>query len=255
MKPMYQRPPLPALLTALLLAAGALPPAAAQGDATTCGPLANAYGPFDYRTDKDKLTHVERPHFPPVVEALIRGNRGYLGQDIDYTLRAFPNHHRALLAVMRYGEKLKTPHVKEMPYTVECYFDRALRFRPDDNIVRMLYAQFLAKNERKPEGLKQLEVAAAGAEESGFTQYNIGMIYVEMKEFDRALGQAHKAIWLGFERPALREQLVAAGKWVDAPPAPEKTAAAAAPDKTDKAASATPAEAPASGAPPAAVPR
>ena len=34
-----------------------------------------------------------------------------------------------------------------------------------------------------------------------------------MKNYDKALSQAHKAYSLGFERPGLRDQLKAAGKW------------------------------------------
>ena len=60
--------------------------------------LHNAFGPFDYRTaTKDKLKLVESYHFTPKVESLIGGQSGTLGADIDYTLRAFPNHPRALL--------------------------------------------------------------------------------------------------------------------------------------------------------------
>src|SRR4051794_26054278 len=86
-----------ALITAISTAAFA------QQAPSQCGSLANAYGPFDYRsTDKTALNMVEGPHFPPKVEALISGNSGPIGAELGYTLRAFPNHHRALLAVMRY---------------------------------------------------------------------------------------------------------------------------------------------------------
>src|SRR4051812_47506028 len=61
-----------------------------------CGSLANPYGPFDYRTSKDKLDIVEGAHFTPDVETLRSGSTGSLGADIDYTLRTSPNHHRAL---------------------------------------------------------------------------------------------------------------------------------------------------------------
>lgn len=183
---------------------------------SVCGSLENAHGPFDYRTvDRDALNLVERPHFPPVVEALIRGNSGYLGGDLDYTLRAFPNHHRALLSVMRYGEKLKTPQPHDLRYPVECYFDRALRFRPDDSIVRMIYAKFLARNQRGDEADKQLSAASEGAKDNGLTHYNIGLIYLELEQFDKAVAQAHKARILGFVSPELQQRLEAAGKWIE----------------------------------------
>ncbi len=193
--------------------------ATAQMQASTCGSTPNAsdggFGPYDYRTDRDKLLIVERPHFPPVVEALIGTKRAPVGGDLDYTLRAFPNHHRALIAAMRYGEKLNTPHPRDMTFPVECYFDRALRFRPDDNVARMLYAQFLAHNNRKEDALAQLARVESTAGDNAFTHYNLGMLYADMKEYDKAMAHAREAYRLGFGKPELRDRLATAGKWTD----------------------------------------
>lgn len=169
---------------------------------------------------------MEDYHFLPRVESLISGMSGSLGADIDYTLRAFPNHHRALISMMNLGAKLKNPMPPGAQFSVECYFKRALQFRPDDTIARMIYAKFLATDGRKPEAIRQLEFVVQAAKENGFSQYNAGLIYFEMGEFDKALLQAHRALSLGFERPGgLKQQLQKAGKWVDAPPAgPEGTA-------------------------------
>ncbi|MEO5695839.1 MAG: ABC transporter permease [Burkholderiaceae bacterium] len=193
--------------------------ATAQMQSSACGSTPNpsdgGYGPYDYRTDRDKLQIVERPHFPPVVEALIGTKRAPVGGDLDYTLRAFPNHHRALNAAMRYGEKLKTPHPGDMTFPVECYFDRALRFRPDDNVARMLYAQFLERNQRTNEALVQLARVESTAGDNAFTHYNLGMLYADMKEYDKAVAHAHEAYRLGFGKLDLRDKLATAGKWTD----------------------------------------
>ena len=76
--------------------------ASAQALDASCGSLENAYGPYDYRTDRgNRLYLVESAHFTPVVESLISGLSGPLGAELDYTLRAFPNHHRALISDAR----------------------------------------------------------------------------------------------------------------------------------------------------------
>lgn len=179
------------------------------------------YGPYDYRTDKSKLGIVEDYHFTPAVEALVRGSTGELpGLDLSYTLGAFPNHHRALLAMVRYGEKMKSPQPPGARYSVDCYFDRALRFRPGDVIVRMIYAKYLAKSARNPEAIQQLEQATAFARDNAFSHYNIGLIYFDLKDYERALRQAHKAIGLGFPLTALRDQLQSVGKWTEPPGKP-----------------------------------
>ena len=73
-----------------------------------CGSLQNGYGPYDYRSDKDKLRIVEQYHLTPEVVNLVAGSTGEIGDDLDYTLRAFPNHHVALMAMVKLGEKQKT---------------------------------------------------------------------------------------------------------------------------------------------------
>jgi tetratricopeptide (TPR) repeat protein len=209
--------------------------AIAQEVAGGCGPLrtTGAFGPYDYRPEKYipdiyrshevLLKTVEEFHFTPEIESLRRGKLG--GQpngDIAYTLHAFPNHHRALIAMVKLGEKEKTPQPNGVPYPVECWFSRAIAFRPDDNIVRMIYANYLSKMKRESEAEQQLSIAARQAGDNAFTLHNIGIIYFDMKNYERALVYAHKAYELGLGWPTLREQLKSVGKWsepAEAPPA------------------------------------
>ena len=234
-----------ALLVAGLLAGLGPRDAAAQVSASACGALGNPYGPYDYRTDRDKLDIVEGAHFTAIIEAGAQYLRPRaIADDIDYTLRAFPNHHRALVAMVRQGERLKSAKPEGARWPVECYFDRAIRFRPDDMLVHMLYAQYLTKNQRGPEATRQLEIATAGAGDSSFTHYNIGLLYYELKNYDRALVQAHKAYGLGIGFPALRDQLKSVGKWVDAPAEVPAEVPAKSPAETPAAAASSAASAP-----------
>lgn len=211
-------------------------PAFAQPANWSCGSLKAEPGPYDYRTDQDKLPIVVNAHFRPEVEALIRGTTDKLpGGDIAYTLRAIPNNHRALIAMMRLSEKEKTPKPYGSTYTIDCWFERAVLFRPDDSIVRMIYSTYLNSKSRLPEANTQLDAATVYAKDSGFTHFNIGLHYFDLKNYDKALVQAHKAMSLGFARPELAEQLRSVGKWVEPtdltlPP----TAAASAPAEQAK---------------------
>lgn len=226
-------------------------PALAQ-QAQNCGPIANAYGPFDYRTQRPRLVIVEQYHFQPHVEALIRrpGMSGVaIGGDIDYTLRASPNHHRALVSMSRYGERLGRDKVPGADYTVECYFDRAIRFAPDDPIVRMIYAGFLGRQNRLPEAERQLEIAAGHAGENAFTLYNIGLVYFELKRHAKALEYAHRAKALGWPRPELEQRLRALGQWQDPAPPAAAASSASAPGGEPPALAAPAASAPAASAP------
>lgn len=205
--------------------------ALAQDNSQACGDLRSHYGPFDYRTNRgETLDVVERFHFTPEVEALIRGKSTiHIGADLSYTLGTFPNHHRALMSMMRYGQRLKTPQPPYAAYSVECYFLRAIRFRSDDTTVRLMYANFLAMNARLPEAVSRLQEVERVAGDNAFTHYNIGLIYLDMKEYEKALAQAHKAMVLGLDRSGLRDKLEEAGKW-RAPDKPQ-TPVQIAPDK------------------------
>src|SRR5689334_5467108 len=77
-----------------------------RAENSACGKLENHYGPFDYRTtSKKNLELVESFHFTPKVEKGIGGNTSITaGGDLNYTLRVFPNHHRALAALIRLSE-------------------------------------------------------------------------------------------------------------------------------------------------------
>ncbi|MBS0446995.1 MAG: hypothetical protein JSR59_13715 [Proteobacteria bacterium] len=220
--------------------------AQAQVSAAGCGPLQNRYGPYDYRTEQvGHLPIVEEYHFTPEVEQLVHGKSSPIGGDIDYTLRAFPNHHRALLAMMRLGQKLKTPTPQGVNWPVECYFERAIRFASDDAIVRNLYALYLYDNKRPDEAVAQLKVAAMLAKDDAFTHYNVGLIYMQHGDLDRALPEVQRAMQLGFPKTDLKDRLVAAGKWVEPPPL---AASGAAGDAASGAASSGPATAAASAA-------
>ena len=112
-----------------------------------CGNLENAYGPYDYTNGEhftNRLPIVEAGHFNSDVETLTAGLSGTIMSDLDYTLRAFPNHHRALNAMGRY--KLQKRRDFEEFYSAECYFARAIAFKPEDSVVYQIYAIYLHKS-------------------------------------------------------------------------------------------------------------
>jgi tetratricopeptide (TPR) repeat protein len=187
---------------------------AAASAGLACGELANRYGPYDYRTDKDKLQVVHEYHFSADVEFLRSGmNAANVGGELDYVLRAFPNHHRALRAMDMLGRKEKNEHTRGANWRVECYFDRAIRFRKDDAMVRMLYGIYLIARDRKKDGITQLRTAEKlGASGANF-HYNLGLAYFDLGDHEVALEHAKKAYGLGFPLPGLKDKLKRAGKW------------------------------------------
>jgi tetratricopeptide (TPR) repeat protein len=197
--------------TAALLLALCAGPALAK---PFCGDLANAFGPFDYRTpDPDQLYLVEMAHFTEDVQQGIKGNTGTLGADLDYTLRAFPNHTKALATMARVALRQKTPQLPGARYAVECYFERAVRFKADDGTAWAAYGQYLYQLGQTERALPLLKKAAELAPENASVNYNAGIAYAHMKNYPLAVQHAKKAYQLGFPLNGLRKMLVDAGKW------------------------------------------
>lgn len=222
------------LVAGLLLAAWPLS-ALAQSDGQQCGnPFVNHFGPFDYRTAPTATKAlVENIHFTPGVATLTKPATTMfvtMAQDIGYTLQVFPNHHRALLTMEKAGQRFKRDPPPGANYTVECWYLRAIRYRPDDTVARSLYAQFLGRQRRVADAERQLDLAADQAKDSPLSSYNIGLVYLEVGLHDKALAQAHRAAAAGYPRPELANALRAAGRWRDAaaePRAAEPAASAA----------------------------
>jgi tetratricopeptide (TPR) repeat protein len=206
------------LLTALVLAGAAAPSHAAPKK--LCGQIANSFGPFDYNDpgNVQNIAMVEPHHFPEEVELGIRGATGPLGSDIDYTLRAIPNHPRALATMARVGVRDKVTQLPGAQFPVECYFVRAMEFQPADPAVRATYATYLMALGKLEMARDQLREAVALAPEHPTYNYNLGLAYYKTKQFKEANEHAHKAYALGFPLPGLKHLLVTAGKWQE--PAP-----------------------------------
>lgn len=237
------------LVLALSLCSALLSPPAVAQVATACGGFrTEGYGPFDYRTRKEKLPMVEGFHFTPEVEMLIRGKSSTdVADDIDYTLDVFPNHHRALVSMQRLVERTKNPQPPGAHFTMDCYYERAVRYAPTDEVARLLFANYLVKQGRRSEAQAQIDRVETLAADNAFTHFNLGLVDLEMKNYDKALVEAHTARSLGLARPELMDALKKAGKWQDAPP-PSAAASAA---SASASASATPAVTAEAASPPA----
>ena len=184
-----------------------------------CGDLKNGFGPFDYRTPEDALSRetVTSAHFTDDVAAGIKGNTGTIGADLDYTLRAIPNHPAALTVMGNVARQRKTVMLPGAKWPVECYFERAMRFQPNDGAVRAAYGNYLFSIGKTDEALVQFRDAAELSPDDAAINYNLGLAYLKVKDYDKANVYAKKAYALGFPLPGLKNLLVAAGKWTDTP--------------------------------------
>ena len=183
-------------------------------DNTTCGiipgqPLDSGdFGPYDYTDPAHQRFRpiVEEAHFSEDVETL-RGTNT-IGEGMDYTLRKFPNHHRALYAMMRYQKREKDNLRRQSQlYTMDCYFKRALYFRPKDAIVHMLMAMNYHWNDDIDQSERKYKDALELKPNDPQINYNIGLLYYDKKDYDLAAKFAKVAYDAGYPLEGLRNKL------------------------------------------------
>jgi len=226
-----------AILAVLLTLSGQ-----AHSSALECGELKNFsdIGPWDYAdpsssvpTGADpmgRIKRVENVHFKPAMQMLDlkQFNIERLTGEIHYTLRVFPNHPRALYAMSRL-ERLaggKLPQNGITPFTpritADCFFDRALRFRPNDKNVRKVHAMHLQQRGKLKEALAEYEQAELGGEQSADLYYNVGLLHTDLNNWEKAYEYGIKAQNQGFMLPALKQRLEKVGRPLPVQTQPEK---------------------------------
>ncbi len=179
-----------------------------------CGELANAYGPYDYTNPVDraeKLPIVEKFHFTDDIRNLVDGTTSAsIIADLDYTLRAFPNHPYALWAMARYQIEYPNYDIGKF-HTAACYFERANRFRPDDPAPWMIYGMYLAKTKQYQEAVKKYDLALDLQPNSIEANYNAGLAYYYLGQYRKSRELAQVAYKLGYPLPGLKNLLSKVG--------------------------------------------
>lgn len=194
-------------------------------DASTCGTPTHtpgAFGPVDYRkATPQERSLVETYHFTPGIETMTKPkttDMQNMAADVAYVLDVLPNHPRALRTMWRLSNRDGKNPANSGRLTVECWFDRAIRFALDDPIPRLLFAQYLLEKNRKEEALNVADSVLPLASDNPFTHYNLGLTYFDLGAYDKAAKQAVHARELGMPREDLVEKLKRVGKWTDTPP-------------------------------------
>ena len=183
-----------------------------------CSGKGQGYGPYDYTkaNERSKIPVVEEHHFTPEVENHISGKSGYIENDLDYTLRAVPNHHRALLSAIRYQLKLNKKQLKRndpLEAPMECYLQRAIHFSPSDAATVSLYAYYLKGIGQLEKATDLYQKALTIAPDNAKIQYAYSLLLIELKQYDKALEYAKKAYTHDKTPEALKNKLIKLGVW------------------------------------------
>ena len=215
------------ILTAVM---SILLPVLAAGAELCGGPLEdnNFKRPLDYTSNQDKygfgdgaknkLALVENFHFDSDVEMLIKGMQGPLPGDIHYTLKHFPNHYRALNSMANWHLQNPNPKDEECDcldwlLSAECYFTRAITFRPQDPMLYYIFGIYLHKKGDLARAVDAYIDASNLGLDAAEVHYNFGLLLVDTGDYDQAKEHATRAYADGVPFPGLRNKLQRAGHW------------------------------------------
>lgn len=176
------------------------------------------HGPFDYRSaDLAARKLVEKPHFDEHYQAYRLGKKKFRKQydsiietpaaGFGYTLWAFPNHHVALAAIENLGDKQRTDKLDGLPLRVRCYFERAVKFVPDDGLVRALYGYYYGRRGDPARAEMQISAAIDLRPDDVNVRLYTATAYLELGLPDKAVEHVEAAYALGYPFPGLRQRL------------------------------------------------
>jgi len=184
-----------------------------------CKGRAPNYGPYDYskRTSKypANLAIVEENHFTPEVENLIKGNTSITpAGDIDYTLIAWPNHHRALLSAINYELLIRAKVVNDrLTSPPECYLKRAIHFSPKDAVSYSLFGYYLKKVGALNDAVKYYEKALDLEPNNPKFAYSFSLLLIDLKRYDEAVKYAKAAYQHRGTPDGLKNMLIKLNVW------------------------------------------
>ena len=187
----------------------------------------HAVAPLDWR-DRSASTNKYRKlvldfHFKPEHQrgAIAGDIRAGVWDNLDYTLRWFPNFPRGLflLGVFEAQVQRSNPnYVRKLvnedglsPLT--CYFERAVRLMPDDPAVFNALGIMLIRRDRTDEAIDAFRKAVSLAPESPEAHYNLGLAYFSARDYEKSADAARNAYRLGYKKQGLMIRLKRKGHW------------------------------------------
>lgn len=138
-------------------------------------PAASAFGPHDYRDPEHRVQYLEKVEDIQFTQDVIdfeRGSTGSVSHDLNYTLRAYPNQHRALAFMDQLFFKREKGEIQSdsgfyhffagMDHSrssSQYYFQKPVEFAPDDPTLRIIHGIHYHKRKKFDEAIVQYQKA------------------------------------------------------------------------------------------------
>jgi tetratricopeptide (TPR) repeat protein len=178
------------------------------------------------------IQSVERYHLGPAEQNLRAKRYRAAAGEIDFILRAFPNHPAALQLMVKVCAQWKSPVCTAQ---LGEKFEKAIAVNPGVPTTYVVLGNLQQSVGQFANAIESYKRALQLDADSVNAEYNLGLAYLETKQFDLANEHAQRAYELGASLPGLHDKLMKAGMWKPLdraqasdsanPPAPEPASA------------------------------
>jgi tetratricopeptide (TPR) repeat protein len=202
-------------------------------DGNACVGGAPGSGPYDYFEVRDPSSplfvegklgletglHLDKGLKDMAPEPIDQPSFQVAAAEFDFMLRYFPNHPDALKALVdlyqkkRRADRWRTGTLRSAYPPPECYFQRAIAFRPKQPHIYLLFGLYLQQVSLLEKAIQQYAAAENLNPNNAELQYNLGLCYFELKDYSAAAAHAKLAYGLGYPLPGLRLKLEKIGMW------------------------------------------
>jgi tetratricopeptide (TPR) repeat protein len=197
---------------AALLAVAVVLVSTLGNNVTAQHPERDYYKASSYPDGIQMLRNLNQNHYRLAAGALERRRYQAAQADLEFMLKYFPNHPHALAGMAQVGIGLKRPDLADQ------HFRNAIERYPEHDETYMIYGVFLHRLGRTDAAIAQYKKALEINPNSGFGHYNLGLAYVDTKDYAQANAHAQKAYQRGVNLPGLKRRLEAARAWKPADP-------------------------------------
>lgn len=158
--------------------------------------------------DTELLTAVEKYHLQPGYEKMSKKHYAAAFGDAKFMLHYFPNHPKALMLLFDVCSRWQSPTCNP-----DDWLDKAVSVNPSSSATHVIYGMHLHRTRRFEAAVKAYQQALEIDPNSLNAHYNLGLTYVEMKQYELANQHAQKSYALGAPFSGLRDRLKRAGFW------------------------------------------
>lgn len=154
------------------------------------------------------LAAVEKYHLQPGYDKLAKKHYQAAFGDARFILNYFPNHPRALVLLSDICGRWQSPECNP-----DRWIENAVSRNPSVAATHVIYGIYLHRAKRFEAAVTAYKQALDIDPMSVSAHYNLGLSYVELKQFELANQHAQKSYALGAPFPGLREKLKQVGFW------------------------------------------